>query len=275
MTQDKNAHLEYDGTMTNVVIPMPADHGAVIGDLELWAMADQMQTALTALAWNRMDDQHDAAAWGSTLQDIDRLQARLSAIRSVSIGRHKAAGGSVNDLAISLDMPKSTAQYVQKKALEDDGRYIGWVTRRHDDDQLPQPGSDWWKQVMGARLRRAIDTNNPALLAEVTQAAADHGMHPTEFLDEEQPAEITARQENVLLHLAITALVNAQLDSLNPDARKSYLAITSRTERAKAVVKLYAGKSNSLVSGDNQQAITDAYHLATHIIETETETEAT
>lgn len=271
----QDVHIDYDATTTSIVIPVAADYADAIGGGELWQIADYLQTALVAMAWARMDDDHTAAAWGGTLPHIDRLTDRLTAIKSVVIRQHKTTGGSIGDLAMWLDTAKATAQYTQKKALEpgglSNGRYLDWIERRHDAGL--EPGSDGWKRVMGARLRRAINTNDPALLAEVTQVVSDQGMRPTDLITDAATEEITERQENELLHQAITTLVHIQLDPLDSDARKTYLAITNRKARAEAVVTLYAGKPTTLVGDHAWTSINDAYHLATHIIETETDDE--
>jgi hypothetical protein len=105
----------------------PAEAAAIGGEAS--TLADWFDTALWALAILRTghsvrpaedtparpitaNDLHDV------INDLDhRLIPRLAGVRDAAIRRHKELGGSVGDLALAMDVARSTAQ-TRREALE-------------------------------------------------------------------------------------------------------------------------------------------------------------
>ncbi|MFE4539699.1 hypothetical protein ACFRKB_32315 [Streptomyces scopuliridis] len=79
-------------------------------------LADWFHSALWALATlrtaNPAEQTVSADSWHTMINDVDhRLLPRLEGIRDALIRAHAANGGSVGDLALAMDVARSTAQY--------------------------------------------------------------------------------------------------------------------------------------------------------------------
>ncbi|WP_051842914.1 hypothetical protein [Streptomyces sp. NRRL F-5193] len=88
--------------------------------MEAATVADWFDTALWALALlrNGYSDRGGQGAKDVTpealytvINDLDhRLLPRLQGVRDAAVRRHQELGGSIGDLALAMDVPKSTAQ---------------------------------------------------------------------------------------------------------------------------------------------------------------------
>lgn len=99
----------------------PEELGALGSDVATFA--DWTHTALVALAGLRSLDQDSESdqvkrdgvpgvGWHTIINTLDRqLLPRLEGIRDAAIRAATDSGYSLNDLALALDVPRSTAQY--------------------------------------------------------------------------------------------------------------------------------------------------------------------
>lgn len=117
----------------------PAERAAVGGDAGL--MADWFDTALWALVILRTGrtDRHGGAPrdigkhdFDEVISDLDnRLLPRLEGIRDAAVRRHRDLGATVADLALAMDVSRSTAQ-ARREALDNPG------PRKEQDKQFEQ-----------------------------------------------------------------------------------------------------------------------------------------
>jgi hypothetical protein len=78
---------------------------------DIAAILDRTDTAILALADFRSDNTETSAdTYGQRLTDVEPLVTQLGALRDALIVGHTRAGGSVNELALALNCPRSTAQ---------------------------------------------------------------------------------------------------------------------------------------------------------------------
>ncbi|MCK1813271.1 hypothetical protein MTQ13_03115 [Streptomyces sp. XM4011] len=114
----------------DITISLTPTQSAAIGP-EASSLADWFDTALWTLAALRSEGHEPTAdQLYTTLNDIEaRLLPRLEGIRDAAVRRHKELGGSVGDLGLALDMPRSTAQS-RREALEKRGpsNWEKWAT---------------------------------------------------------------------------------------------------------------------------------------------------
>ncbi|GHB75760.1 hypothetical protein GCM10010331_74490 [Streptomyces xanthochromogenes] len=99
----------------DIVISLTPEQSQKLGpDADM--LADWFHSALWALATLRSAAPADQAvspnSWHTMINDVDhRLLPRLEGIRDALIRAHAASGGSVGDLALAMDVARSTAQY--------------------------------------------------------------------------------------------------------------------------------------------------------------------
>lgn len=106
---------------TDIVISLTAAQAKAVGP-EAGTLADWFDTALWALAMLRNGDASEAgettptvptvAHWRTAINDLDHhLLPRVEGIRDAVIRAHDACGASVGELALAMDVARSTAQY--------------------------------------------------------------------------------------------------------------------------------------------------------------------
>lgn len=96
-------------------------------------LADWFASVLDALVALRRGehDQVSSEEWHAMINALEhRLEPRLSGIRDAVIRAHHAAGGSLADLALAMDVDaRSTAQYRRKRVVEQPPRHWeNWAT---------------------------------------------------------------------------------------------------------------------------------------------------
>ncbi|WP_055689461.1 hypothetical protein [Streptomyces prasinus] len=99
----------------DIVISLTPEQSQKLG-MDVGMLADWFHSALWALATLRSADPAEqtvpANSWHTMINDVDhRLLPRLEGIRDALIRAHAANGGSVGDLALAMDVARSTAQY--------------------------------------------------------------------------------------------------------------------------------------------------------------------
>ncbi|MEU8765035.1 hypothetical protein [Streptomyces sp. NPDC048659] len=133
----------------DVTISLTAAEAAQVGD-DAGILADWFHSALWALAILRAghvpanpdhphpDARKDRTAgpgdWYTVVNDLDyRLLPRLEGIRDAAIRAHAAAGGSVGDMALAMDVSRSTAQYRRDAVRQaDPSVWEQWATRTRE-----------------------------------------------------------------------------------------------------------------------------------------------
>ncbi|MEU8764970.1 hypothetical protein ACWEP8_39815 [Streptomyces hydrogenans] len=121
----------------DVTISLTPDEAAALGP-ELDMLADWFDSALWALALLRNGSNSrnvdrgasadvTARAFYTVINDVDtRLLPRLQGVRDAAIRRQAELGGSLGDLALAMDVSKSTAQSRRKAVLEGRDRPSQW-----------------------------------------------------------------------------------------------------------------------------------------------------
>ncbi len=121
----------------DITISLRPEEVAALGG-EAGVLADRFDTALWALVALRTGhtfrrggaEPLSARDLYTVLVDLDtKLLPRLEGVRDAAIRRHKELGGSVGDLALAMDAPRSTAQS-RREALEKRGvsAWEDWAT---------------------------------------------------------------------------------------------------------------------------------------------------
>ena len=96
---------------------------------EASTLVDWMHTALWAMAKLRTGELSKDGAWNAITALDHRLIRRLEGIRDAAIRAHANAGGSVGDLALAMDVPRSTAQYRREVLLASEpSLWESWAT---------------------------------------------------------------------------------------------------------------------------------------------------
>ncbi|WP_329449416.1 hypothetical protein OG906_43465 (plasmid) [Streptomyces sp. NBC_01426] len=103
-------------------------------DSDAGQLADWLHTGLWALAvlrtgLNGAGEPYSAGPddWHTAINDLDRrLIPRLEGIRDSVIRAHTQSGGSVADLALAMDVSRSTAQYRRESVLNGKDRPTTW-----------------------------------------------------------------------------------------------------------------------------------------------------
>ncbi|MGW6420460.1 hypothetical protein [Streptomyces sp. NPDC055055] len=130
----------------DVTISLTAAEAEQVGD-DAGILADWFHSALWALAILRAghvpanpdhphpDARKDRPAgpgdWYTIVNDLDyRLLPRLEGIRDAAIRAHAAVGGSVGDMALAMDVSRSTAQYRRDAVRQaDPSLWERWAAR--------------------------------------------------------------------------------------------------------------------------------------------------
>ncbi|OEJ20801.1 hypothetical protein AR457_41755 (plasmid) [Streptomyces agglomeratus] len=99
----------------DIVISLTPEQSQKLG-MDVGMLADWFHSALWAMATlrtvNPAERTVSANSWHTMINDVDhRLLPRLEGIRDALIRAHDSGGGSVGDLALAMDVPRSTAQY--------------------------------------------------------------------------------------------------------------------------------------------------------------------
>ena len=102
----------------DIVISLTPEQSKALG-MEAGILADWFHTMLWTLTTLRTnDDNVSQDAWHTMINDIDhRLLPRLEGVRDAAVRAHADSGGSVGDLALAMDVARSTAQY-RREALQ-------------------------------------------------------------------------------------------------------------------------------------------------------------
>lgn len=103
-----------DGGM-DVTIHLTPTQAAALGH-DAVQLADWLHSALWAMAVLRTGQDQDGRpyrpTWFDSIVALDhRLVPRIEGVRDAVIRAHADGGGSVGDLALAMDVPRSTAQY--------------------------------------------------------------------------------------------------------------------------------------------------------------------
>ena len=97
----------------DIVISLTPEQSAALGP-EADMLADWFHTMLWALATLRTaeDGSVSRESWHAMINDLDnRLSPRLEGVKDAVVRAHADSGGSVGNLALAMDVPRSTAQY--------------------------------------------------------------------------------------------------------------------------------------------------------------------
>ncbi len=118
---------EAHGGGVDITISLSQKEAAALG--HFFDLADWFDTALWGLSLLRTGESHrgplgaetgpaTAGQMATVVGHLDhRLIPRLEGIRSAAIRRHAELGGTVGDLALAMDAPRSTAQYRRETLL--------------------------------------------------------------------------------------------------------------------------------------------------------------
>ncbi|MFE7442401.1 hypothetical protein ACFU7X_18340 [Streptomyces chartreusis] len=125
----------------DIVISLTPEQSQKLG-MDVGMMADWFHSALWALATlrtvNPAERTVSKSSWHTMVNDVDkRLLPRIEGIRDALIRAYDTSGGSVNDLAMAMDVPRSTAQYrrdVLRRTAQ--SKWEAWVF------SSPQNGND-------------------------------------------------------------------------------------------------------------------------------------
>lgn len=101
---------------------------------ESGTLADWLHTALWALALlrtgqNAAGEPYVAGPsdWYTAINDLDhRLLPRLEGLRDAVVREHARSGGSIGDLALAMDVKRSTAQYRRDAIINGKDRPSNW-----------------------------------------------------------------------------------------------------------------------------------------------------
>lgn len=133
----------------DITISLTAAEAAQVGD-EAGILADWFHSALWALAIlraghvpanpdhplpeGRKDRPAGEGDWYTVVNDLDhRLLPRLEGIRDAAIRAHATAGGSVGNLALAMDVSRSTAQYRRDAVRQaDPSVWERWASKTQD-----------------------------------------------------------------------------------------------------------------------------------------------
>ncbi|MFD4400815.1 hypothetical protein [Kitasatospora sp. NPDC058478] len=125
----------------DITISLTPSQAKALGP-EVSTLADWFDTALWALAWLRSGQSIDGQPHAFTLDDFHtaindldhRLLPRLEGVRDAMIRAHAEAGGSVGDLALAMDVSRSTAQYRRETLLnKTPAVFESWATGSNTD----------------------------------------------------------------------------------------------------------------------------------------------
>lgn len=94
----------------DVTISLTPEEAEALG-IEAWMLADWMHSVLIALARLRRGEMTTERAWDAITAVQTRLLPRLEGVRDASIRAHADAGGTYGDLALAMEVSRSTAQY--------------------------------------------------------------------------------------------------------------------------------------------------------------------
>lgn len=94
----------------DVTISFTPEEAEALG-IEAGMLADWLHSALIALARLRRGEMTTERAWDAITAVQTRLLPRLEGVRDASIRAHADAGGTYGDLALAMDVSRSTAQY--------------------------------------------------------------------------------------------------------------------------------------------------------------------
>ncbi|MFF2902833.1 hypothetical protein [Streptomyces sp. NPDC057966] len=130
------ANAALDGL--DITISLTPGEAAALG-VDADMLADWFDTALWALALLRTGDNEHGNSPGENARDITadtlytvindldhRLLPRLQGLRDAAIRRHNELGGSLNNLALAMDVSKSTAQSRRNAVLDGRDRPSAW-----------------------------------------------------------------------------------------------------------------------------------------------------
>jgi len=141
--------------ITISLTPQEADAlGAQASDLAdwfhsaLWALAilrsGRLPTIPDALHADAHKDQPAGPGdWYTIINDLDRrLLPRLQGVRDAAIRKHAEVGGTLPNLALAMDVPKSTAQSRRNAVLNGTDRPSPWELWATDGGQHQDPSTD-------------------------------------------------------------------------------------------------------------------------------------
>ncbi|MFF7013226.1 hypothetical protein ACFY9Y_35030 [Streptomyces fimicarius] len=122
----------------DITISLTPAEAAALGS-EADTLADWFDTALWALAMLRTGTNEHGHLPGQDVREVtpdslytvindldNRLLPRLQGIRDAAIRRHNELGGSLNNLALAMDVSKSTAQSRRNAVLDGRDRPSHW-----------------------------------------------------------------------------------------------------------------------------------------------------
>jgi len=172
----------------SVTIHLTRAEAAALG-AELSTITDWYASALLALValrTGRLDGdtaatgpgRTTAADWHALISDVDRrLMPRLTGIRDALIRAHAAAGGSIGDLAVAMDVPRSTAQARRQAVLTRDSAWEVWAIT--GGPGLPPPPTE-----VGARNAIGVTLaiyrgDQPIYEHQCPRCGIPDGMEPT------------------------------------------------------------------------------------------------
>lgn len=109
----------------DIILSLTPAEAEAIG-AEAAQLGDWLDTVLWALALLRTGRTDSGAAttrdWATVISHLShRLEPRLSGILSAAMRAHEASGGSVGDMALAMDVARSTAQYRREVLRESAG----------------------------------------------------------------------------------------------------------------------------------------------------------
>lgn len=134
----------------DIVISLTPEHSQKLG-MEVDTLADWFHSALWALATLRTVNPAERTVpksnWHTMINDVDRrLLPRLEGVRDALLRAYDSSGCSVGDLALAMDVPRSTAQYrrdVLRRSHK--SRWEDWAvfgSPEHGDDETAQDDRD-------------------------------------------------------------------------------------------------------------------------------------
>lgn len=170
------------GSAVDIVISLTAGEAEALGP-EAATLADWFDTALWALVLLRKGRTDDTptpgvADWRTAINDLDhRLLPRIEGIRDAVVRAHDENGGSVGELALAMDVARSTAQY-RRDALRnaEPGVWERWARGGLDADSS---GTKVVTGIMTDQLNRIyqavdyvtnLDGQDRSLVVEMSQA---------------------------------------------------------------------------------------------------------
>ncbi|MFJ1894466.1 hypothetical protein [Streptomyces sp. NPDC088170] len=117
----------------DVTISLTPAQAAALG-ADAAVMADWLHSAFYAMALLRTGRDSTGepyvagpADWYTPITDLDhRLIPRLEGVRDAVVSSHAHSGGTVQDLALAMDVKRSTAQYRREAILRGKDRPTAW-----------------------------------------------------------------------------------------------------------------------------------------------------